>query len=246
VGEIALLTLFVAGLLGSTHCLIMCGGLATALGAGPGQRDARVSVLYQVGRVLSYSTAGAIAGALGAGGARLLSVHAGDYLRIGTAAIVVLIGARLALGASVEISWMRWPERLGTHLWRALAPLTRARLPVSGLRPLLMGMLWGWLPCGLVYSALVAAAVSGGFAQGALSMLAFGLGTVPAMLGMGFLGAKLPRPNGPSARLLGAGIVACGLWTAAMPISALAGHAPLHQSASWWSLPALECQPRAQ
>lgn len=245
-GEIALLTLFLAGLLGSTHCVVMCGGLAAALGAGS-SRDGRTSILYQAGRVASYATAGAIAGVVGAGGARLLSVHAGDYLRIGTAAIVVLIGLRLALGGRIEMAWMRWPERLGARLWRALAPLTRLSMQPSALRPLLVGMLWGWLPCGLVYSALLASMVSGSAGHGALSMAAFGLGTLPAMLGLGLAGNHLPSPSGPFARLLGAGIVACGLWTAALPISALAGHAPhVHLSAGWWSLPSLECQPQQE
>lgn len=245
-GEVALITLFLAGLLGSSHCLVMCGGLSAALAAGPQRRHPLTSLLYQFGRITSYAIAGSIAGAVGASGAHLLSPHAGDYLRIATAAIVVLIGLRLALGAGAEMRWMRWPEQMGSRVWRALAPLARAPVPGSALlRPVFVGMLWGWLPCGLVYSALVAATVSGGPWPGAASMLAFGLGTIPAMLGVGLAGMRLPRADGPFARLLGAGIVACGLWIAAMPISMLAGHEmPAHRAAAWWSLPDLNCQPR--
>jgi len=94
-------------------------------------------------------------------------------------------------------------------------------------RSLLLGLLWGWLPCGLVYSALIIAAAAGGPLRGSVTMAAFGLGTLPAMSGLSFLGGRLPRPDGSFARLLGAMLVACGLWTAALPLAALSG-APGH------------------
>ena len=259
--EVALVTLFLAGLLGSTHCLAMCGGLAAALGAAPDPaaghaggpaarlRSPLASVLHQLGRIASYAMAGLIAGTLGTTGADWLSPHAGDYLRIATAMVVVLIGLRLALGAGAGtgtvMSWLRWPERLGARVWRMLAPLSRTRSSGPVLRPLLTGLVWGWMPCGLVYSALVAAVVSGSPARGAASMLAFGLGTVPAMLGVGLAGMWLPRADGPLVRLLGTGIVACGLWIAAVPIGELAGQVHGHHTIAWWGVPALDCKPGA-
>src|SRR5579863_4166039 len=97
-------------------------------------------------------------------------------------------------------------------------------LPASApLRALAIGMVWGWLPCGLVYSALLAAAVAGSGAAGAASMLAFGAGTLPALLGIGVLARGLPRAGGAAARLLGSIIVGCGLWTASAPVMMLAG-----------------------
>lgn len=99
-----------------------------------------------------------------------------------------------------------------------------------------MGLLWGWLPCGLVYSVLLAAAFAGGALGGGATMIAFGLGTLPAMLGLSYAGARLVVQHGSFARLLGAVMVACGLWTASMPIAALSGthqhgHLPLTMTA---------------
>jgi len=111
-------------------------------------------------------------------------------------------------------------------------PLAQKCLPREPhLRAFVGGLFWGWLPCGLVYSALLAAVVAGSAMQGAAVMLAFGAGTVPAMLGVGLLGSRLPQPTGVFARLTGSVIVACGLWIAAMPLAALSSgnlHAHLH------------------
>jgi sulfite exporter TauE/SafE len=224
--ELALLTVFMGGLLGSTHCVAMCGGIATAMGAS---RVAGVPrwrpLLYQTGRLLSYASGGATAGAIGgAVGAGLGLSHWGDILRLATALVVVVFGLDIALGKTVRGRWLRTPERLGSMVWRRLAPAASRSLPTSPpARALLLGMLWGWLPCGLVYSALVVAGVAGNAAGGAAVMVAFGLGTLPAMLGLSYLGNRLPRQGTAPARLLGAAIVSCGLWTAAIPLAALTG-----------------------
>lgn len=224
--ELTLLTAFLAGVLGSTHCAAMCGGIAAALGAVPGgARRARQLLLYHLGRIASYGTAGAIAGALGAVAGSAFGVSRwSELLRLATAAVVVVIGLDIALSGTSRARWLRLPEQWGARLWRRVAPLSRTSLPATpGARALVLGLLWGWLPCGLVYSVLLAAAVAGGAAGGATVMIAFGLGTLPAMAGLSYLGARLPRPGGSLARLLGAALVACGLWTAAMPIAALSG-----------------------
>jgi sulfite exporter TauE/SafE len=222
--ELALVTAFMAGLLGSTHCLTMCGGIASALGAtrATGSR-AGYPLLYQCGRLTSYAAAGGLAGALGlAAGAGLALARWGQVLRLGTALVVVLIGLDLALGAGARLRLLRLPERAGARLWRRVAPLVTRALPASGsARAFTLGLLWGWLPCGLVYSVLLAAAVAGGAAAGSTVMLAFGIGTLPAMLSLSYAGAHLGLGDGAVARLFGALIVACGLWSASMPIAML-------------------------
>ena len=117
-----------------------------------------------------------------------------------------------------------------------MARISRSAPPA--LRPLLLGLLWGWLPCGLVYSLLLAAAVAGGPVRGAATMVAFGLGTVPAMAGLAFIGTRLPRPGGALARVLGAALVACGLWTAIVPLAVLNGtHSAHHHPMASMQLP---------
>src|SRR5208282_6463780 len=118
-------------------------------------------------------------------------------------------------------------ERWGALVWRRVAPAARTVLPVRpGARALALGLLWGWLPCGLVYSVLLAAAVAGGAAAGSAVMLAFGIGTLPSMLALSYAGAHVGPRDGAIARLFGAVIVACGLWSASMPLGMLTGRAP--------------------
>jgi sulfite exporter TauE/SafE len=229
--ELALMTAFVAGLLGSTHCLTMCGGIASALGAtrAAGSRAGN-ALLYQCGRLASYAAAGALAGALGlAAGAGFALARWGEVLRLATAGVVILIGLDLALGAQGRLRLLRLPERVGARLWRRVAPLVTRALPASGAtRAFTLGLLWGWLPCGLVYSVLLAAAVAGGAAGGSAIMLAFGVGTLPAMLSLSYAGAHIGVRDGALARLFGALIVACGLWSASMPIAMLRGAMAVH------------------
>ena len=233
--ELTLVTALLAGVLGSTHCLGMCGGIATALGAVPAASRQRQLLLYHLGRITSYAIAGAIAGSLGAAAGFAFAVSRwSEVLRLATALMVVVIGLDIAWSGSSRGRWLKLPERWGAQLWRRVAPRTRISLPAyPNTRALVLGLLWGWLPCGLVYSVLLAAAVAGGSASGAATMIAFGLGTVPAMAGLSLVGARLPRPGGSLARLLGAALVACGLWTAVMPIAALSGaHEHQHVSVS--------------
>jgi sulfite exporter TauE/SafE len=185
----------VVGVAGSVHCLAMCGGISGALGmrtrAAAGAAGAtRHAATYQAGRLASYTLAGAIVGASGG----FLSAMF-DLERL---AVIARIMAGLLLVAVALNTLLRWRplarlERLGGRLWSRLAPLAR-KLPSHGLLgSLLLGMLWGWLPCGFVYSMLMFAALSGGAVQGAAMMLCFGLGTAPAVLGAGMLSARLGR-----------------------------------------------------
>jgi uncharacterized protein len=227
--EVTPLAAFLAGLLGSAHCLAMCGGIATAAGAANVSSSRLGPLLYQLGRLGSYAIAGAIAGAVGAAAGFAFAVsHWNEWLRLATALLVIVIGLDISFGTSRRTTWLRAPERWGGRLWRRITPAARYLTPASATgRALTLGLLWGWLPCGLVYSVLIAAALAGSPARGAGVMVAFGLGTVPTMAGLGYLGGRLrPRPHGALARLLGAALVACGLWTAIVPLATLTGASP--------------------
>lgn len=179
---------FGLGLAGAGHCFGMCGGVVAALTfAAPA--DARVArwklnLGYNFGRITSYSVMGgfvaALAGQLPTGGLPLARTLAGLLL--------IAMGLYLA-------NWWRgllWLERGGQWLWRRLKPWGDRCLPLDSLpKALGVGMVWGWLPCGLVYAALGFALAQASALQGAMVMAAFGLGTLPALLAGGFLAGRL-------------------------------------------------------
>lgn len=186
---------FTVGVAGSVHCLAMCGGIAGALGLrarrAPSVRRAwLLTAAYQVGRLGSYTAAGAIVGALSGS---VQGVLGGDAVAL--TARVLAGGVLVAVGVSVLFKWrpLAALERLGGRLWRVLAPLARA-IPPNGVgSAVLLGALWGWLPCGFVYSMLIFAALQGGAGSGAALLLLFGLGTAPAVFGAGILSAQIGR-----------------------------------------------------
>jgi len=208
--SLALVPVFVVGLLGSVHCAGMCGGIVGALSVAPGApraipvrvvqaaRPALANVLtYNAGRIASYMTAGALAGALGSGLgqgagalARLPALQAGGYW------MANLMLAMLGLYLMDAWRGLARLEQGGQLVWRHVQPLLRHVRPAHGHgfgpgRMLAAGVLWGWLPCGMVYSVLVTAMLSGSATGGALVMLCFGLGTLPMLLGLGLLGTRL-------------------------------------------------------
>ncbi|HRD86938.1 MAG: sulfite exporter TauE/SafE family protein [Candidatus Accumulibacter sp.] len=205
--ESSFLALLLVGLLGGTHCVGMCGGIVGALAMGA---PARCSLLlaYNAGRILSYAAAGAIAGALGEASIALagqLPLRSLLYLLANL--MLIALGLYL-LGFS---SALAFTERFGQKLWRHLQPLTRRYLPARGpLQAFPLGLLWGWLPCGLVYSALATALSSGSAAQGAGLMLAFGVGTLPNLLLAGLLAARLRAYTSRPALRMVAGLVVLG------------------------------------
>ncbi|WP_194755633.1 sulfite exporter TauE/SafE family protein [Aliidiomarina indica] len=179
-----LLTALVMGLAGSGHCLAMCGGLAAAMGM---HHSAARLFLYNLGRISSYAIAGAIVGAALFSAAALY-----PNLLIG---FRILAGVFMLLLGLYFIRWRRvllWIERLGSVLWRVIQPLSK-KLPAqkTNTQVFLAGMIWGWLPCGLVYSALAWSALSASPMQGAAFMLVFGAGTLPAMFLTGVFSHKL-------------------------------------------------------
>lgn len=179
-----------AGVAGSAHCLLMCGGLAGALSMR--NRMATPS-LYHVGRLGGYSMAGALFGLFGASLQSALNLPLlATTTRLAAALLVILAGVRVLSG----LNGLAWIERLGARFWKLVQPVAKQAAGGSGSsagRSLLLGLLWGWLPCGLVYSMLLLAALSGNAVRGAAVMLAFGLGTMPAMLAGSLLGARMHR-----------------------------------------------------
>jgi sulfite exporter TauE/SafE len=171
---------FLTGLLGGVHCAGMCGGIVAALSGQAGSSRLPLHLAYNFARVTSYAIAGALAGMVGSLGLLLdgvLPVQLALYVLAN--AMLIALGLYLT-GVSHIASAM---ERLGMGLWRRLQPLTRHLLPADTLaRALGLGLLWGWLPCGLVYGVLATALVSGNALDGAAIMAAFGLGTVPNLL----------------------------------------------------------------
>lgn len=185
---------FLIGLMGAGHCIGMCGGVAAAITIGMPdntQNSKRWIYLlnYNVGRLLSYTVAGAIIGAMLASVATINGTNSPLILMRFIAAIMMII---LALYIGQWWFGLNKLERVGQVAWRYISPLATSFLPLkSPIKALPFGFLWGWLPCGLVYSTLTWAAVSGSALNGAIVMLAFGLGTLPAMLAVGGFATQL-------------------------------------------------------
>lgn len=179
--------MFVIGLFGSGHCVGMCGGIATGLGfATQGQRRTALVVGYNLGRIFSYAIAGGLVAALGYWGSSYLAI--GPWLRIVAGVILIMMGCYLA-GWWQLLSYL---EKAGSRLWRHIQPLGKRLMPVTSFpQALALGAVWGWLPCGLVYTALAYSATSVHPVSGALMMLAFGLGTMPAMIVGGLFAGTL-------------------------------------------------------
>nr|WP_315258448.1 sulfite exporter TauE/SafE family protein [uncultured Duganella sp.] len=242
-----LLPVFVVGLAGSIHCAGMCGGIVTAMSAtaprtvipahagihrtveyplrrsmdsGVRRNDGLGHVLaYNAGRISSYMTAGALAGGL-AGGARNMAAVAGVQMGFYWLANLMLV----ALGLYLMNAWrgLAVLEQGGRVLWQRaqpmIGPAMKTLMPAdTAPKSFALGALWGWLPCGMVYSALTTAMLSSSAANGAATMLAFGLGTLPMLTGLGLLGARVQQ-----AMQRRAVRIACGLLVLAFGVIGLA------------------------
>jgi len=178
------------GLLGGGHCLGMCGGLMGALSLSipreQQSRKFRLLLACNLGRAISYAAAGLLLGLLG----HAIAGNPTAALLLRLAAALLLLGMGLYLAGW----WSFLPrlEALGGGLWRRITPLTRRLLPLDSTpRAMLLGALWGFLPCGLVYSTLLWAASQGNAFKSALLMLAFALGTWPVLLASGLAASRL-------------------------------------------------------
>jgi sulfite exporter TauE/SafE len=219
------------GLGGSAHCLAMCSGIAAAATptAAPLRDRIRGSLLLNGGRLLTYVVMGAVVGTIVAA-TGTFDRPGGVWWPARLVIALLIVAVALRLLAARDVLGL---ERLGQQVWRRVRPLTRgaARLP-AGLRPLALGAVWGFLPCGLVYSALALAAASGSAAGGAMVMGVFGLTTLPAMEAMALGGSTLIGwlRRRSAQRAAGIVLLAAGLATAApavLPAAFLQQHTAL-------------------
>lgn len=218
-----LVAALVTGVLGSAHCFGMCGGISGLFAVNASVLSLRAQVpkaiMYNLGRVVSYAIAGGVVALLGKTTVDLIPKLAAP-IRLASGVLIILVGLQLAFGWRILAPL----ESAGARLWHRIAPTARGLVPVeTSAQALGLGILWGWLPCGLVYSVLLLAATTANVLAGALVMLAFGLGTMPAMLATGLSASKLAQFM--SGKRMGAGllIVVLGLATIAMPVMKLTG-----------------------
>lgn len=192
--DLAWLTLasaLLTGLVGSGHCAVMCGGIATGFPAMAPRAGWRYVIEPNLGRLLGYAIAGAVAGGLGHAIVDIAALpELRLALRIATGVVLLAVGIRLWRGTASTSPY----SKLGNGVWRALKPLQRRLLPAStSARRLVLGALWGWLPCGLSTTVLAAAWLQASAAGGAMTMAALGLGTLPVMLPLTLSGQQLGR-----------------------------------------------------
>jgi len=216
----ALTAAVLAGLLGSAHCVGMCAGISGLFAVNTSIATIRqqlpLAITYNLGRVLTYALLGIVVGSFGSVIVKASPAFAGG-IRVLSGVMIMLIGLKIAF----DLRLLNPIERMGGTLWARIAPLAQRMIPVTSLpRALGLGIVWGWLPCGLVYSVLLIAATSAKSADGAMIMVAFGIGTMPAMLMTGLGAAQLAQlMRRRGARVgLGSLVVFLGLLTVAMPL----------------------------
>ena len=207
---------FLIGLLGGVHCVAMCGGVVGALTVQtPRRRRAwSLHLAYSAGRIASYAAAGAIMGMIGGMGLMFNHVLPVQMLLYVLANLVLVsLGLYLA-GLGNQLARI---EVLGTWLWRRIQPYGAKVLPADTAgKAFVLGTLWGWLPCGLVYSLLATALLSGGAGSGAAVMLAFGLGTLPNLLLAGMVFKRLRDVTSDRRLRLATGALVAGFGVAGL------------------------------
>lgn len=226
-GNISFAIAFVLGLSSSFHCIGMCGPIITALSLGaappglsPGNDRNALIVAYNFGRIFSYSVAGLLVGFISA--LSLPGATGTGYLVLQVLASLFLVV--LGLHVMGYLPQLKVIERAGMRVWNILKPLTGKLLPINSVyRALVAGSIWGWLPCGLVYSVLLWTLSSTHPVKGALYMLSFGLGTLPAMIATGIFGGTIFSLGSTSRwkRLSGALIITLAIASLVFNLSAL-------------------------
>jgi len=207
---------FMTGLMGSGHCFAMCGGIAGTIGAmtvSKGGRKALPAIIpFHLGRLFSYAALGAVAGGIvGVAGWIGQANSVGRWLRLATAVMVALVGLRFLAG------WrgLDFIEQSGRLIWKRIAP---SMMKISGRQEpawrFVLGLGWGLLPCGLVYTMLLTAGSTGNVLGGFATMLAFGTGTLPAMLGLTLAapGLSVLLADRTFRGFVGFGLIVLALW----------------------------------
>lgn len=212
---------FLAGILGSAHCFGMCAGISGLFAVNANVQALKTQVpkaiAYNLGRVLTYAILGVVVALLGKGAVDSIPAL-GPPVRLASGVLIILVGLQLAFNWRILAPL----ESAGAKIWQRIAPAAKGLVPVETLPQALgLGLIWGWLPCGLVYSVLLLAATTADAAAGGLVMIAFGLGTMPAMIATGVSASKIAQFM--AGKRLGAGllIVVLGIATIAMPVMKL-------------------------
>lgn len=214
---------FLTGLLGSTHCALMCGGIATAIPAQLNTSPLKNALILNASRVVAYTLAGLVVGSISTGFIQLLPIETLSIMARAAVGIVLLLIAVRLLDTKAKFAWLNKPNQ---WLWSFIKPLQKHLPKNPGMRMLAQGFLWGFLPCGLSGTMLIAAWLSASPLQAGLVMLSFGLGTMPAMTSLSWSGVRLGNLlSKPQHRVLGsAAIASAGLitlfapWLGAIPI----------------------------
>ena len=216
---------FLLGLFSTIHCVGMCGGIIGALSLSlPVEiRNNKARMLmfittYNIGRILSYSFAGLVAGAIGTG---VLASAGFDQGHAILRAIGVFMMIAIGLYLAGWLPQLAIVEKIGVPVWKKLEPVGRKLLPVASLpKALAYGLIWGWLPCGLVYFVLLWALTAGNAVEGAFTMLAFGIGTLPTLLATGFMTSWLTRfaRSSTARQVVGLLIVAMAIGSLFLPM----------------------------
>ncbi len=211
----------VTGLLGSAHCFGMCAGISGLFAVNANVQSLKTQVpkaiAYNAGRVLTYAILGVVVALLGKGAVDSIPAL-GPPVRLASGILIILVGLQVAF----NLRLLAPLETAGAKIWQRIAPAAKGLVPVETLPQALgLGLIWGWLPCGLVYSVLLLAATTTDAAAGGLVMIAFGIGTMPAMIATGVSASKIAQFM--NAKRLGAGllIVVLGLATIGHPIMKL-------------------------
>jgi len=211
---LSFLTAFLLGFMGSAHCLGMCGGIVGALSFNnQGKNPLLIHLSYQAGRISTYGFLGLLVGALGLWASQF---HDSIMLimRAISGLLLILMGIYL-MGQTASLIWL---EKVGGLLWQRVQPFSKNLLPVTHpSKGFLLGLIWGFLPCGLIYSTLAWAGVSADPYHSAALMLCFGLGNLPALLSAGFFAAQINklRQHIVIKYSFGLAIVIFGIWTLA-------------------------------
>jgi len=206
-------TAFLAGLLGSGHCFGMCGGIAAGLGAMAKGRAVVPALQFNLARLFSYAVLGMVAATVLSGASGLMPIA--RWLRLLTAVMILLIGLKFLF----NFRGIEFIERGGAGLWKKIMPFAmKAGNRQDGIGRVLLGVCWGFIPCGLVYTVLMTAASTANPVGGATTMLAFGIGTLPAMIGLTAAAPALSAflEDRTVRRVIGFALVVLAVWTVVM------------------------------
>jgi sulfite exporter TauE/SafE len=206
-------TAFLAGLLGSGHCFAMCGGIAAGLGAMSRGRGGMPALQFNLARLTTYAILGLISASILGGLSDIAQV--GRWLRLLTALMIFMIGLRFLF----DFRGLELIERGGAGLWKKIMPIAlRAGERQDWIGRVTLGLCWGFLPCGLVYTLLLTAASTGSPAGGALTMFVFGAGTLPSMMGLTMAAPALSTflEDRVIRKVIGFALIVLALWTLVM------------------------------